>query len=426
MKSLSEYKNKLMLSRPQGVEVKAVGAACNMQCTFCHYAEKTALYKDTTACTMSAETLTQLVRQTIEAVDEGPITFKWTGGEPLLAGIDFYRRALALQEEFGVDREFVNEIRTNGTLIDEAWANFFAEHKFTVWVELDGPEKYHDRYRLMSGGGGTFKLAMAGLEKLKAAGVAYAFRTHVHRANEASPHEVYRFLIDLEPTAIDFVPVVEREANQIARDMGLNLATPPPLRRNLKCQPRVSAWSVTPPGFANFMIQIFDRWVRHDIGRVQIPFFADCLRRWKGEASEQCAYQETCGQNLLIEHDGSIYACEQFVYPGYKRGKVTEGSVAEAVDTLAQQTFGLSKKKDLPAQCKSCLYLFACNGGCPKKRFSRTTEGEPGLNYLCGAYQRLYQHLDTPMQLMRALEDKGRPLTGMTAVLETRPRVGVF
>lgn len=426
MKDLLIYKKALRAKKPNGIEVKAVGASCNLECKFCHYAEKAALFKGKTACSMAAETLTQVVKQTIESVEEGPVTFKWTGGEPLLAGVEFYERALALQEEFGVDREIFNEIRTNGTLIDEAWVDFFAQHNFTVWVELDGPEKFHDRYRLMSQGGGTFKRTIAGIEKLKGAGVEFSLVTHVHRSNQDYPHEVYRFLAGLEPKAIDFVPVVEREANQIARDLGLRLATPPPLRRNLKCQPRISSWSVTPPGYAHFMIEIFDRWVRKDIGRVEIPFFSDCLRRWKGEESGMCSFNETCGGDLLVEHDGSVYACEQFVYPDHKRGHIAKTSIQAVSEQPAQESFGCAKKKDLPAQCKQCQFLFACNGGCPKQRFSRTTDGDPGLNYLCGAYQRLYHHLDTPLKLMLRLEEKGRDLTEIKEVMMNQARVSSF
>ncbi|MFW6354605.1 MAG: anaerobic sulfatase maturase [Verrucomicrobiota bacterium] len=422
MKSRSADKKNCEAATAHELVVKAMGPTCNLQCKYCHYREKSALFPTTAGRSMAADCLDQVLRQQIEAEPEGRLVFRWEGGEPLLAGLDFFRRVVERQQVLAPGRTIINRLKTNGTCLDAAFARFLRDERFEVTVVIDGPEACHDRYRLQQSGGGSFAAVMAGIRQLQDAGTPFSTLTHVHRGNEEQPLEVYAFLRGLGAKSLHFEPIVEREANQRARDMGLNLATPPPLRRNLKCQPRVSSWSVTPPGFARFMIEIFERWVRHDVGRVEIAYFDDMLRRWTGEGSQLCEFREDCGGHLVVEHEGTVYACERFVYPLHERGNVGQKAIGEMSRDLAQEKFVEAKHKALPAQCKRCQFRFACNGGCPKHRFSRSTEGEPGLNYLCNGYRQMFQHLDPYMQLMRRLLERDREVTEIMAVLNRIPR----
>jgi len=418
------------ISNPAGkpilLTLKPAGPSCNLQCKYCYYAEKGALFEDETTWRMSEPVLEQITRRKFEEPSSGPVIFVWEGGEPLLAGKDFFRQAVAHQRRLGEDREVVNRLTTNGTLIDEEWAAFFAAEGFEVGVSVDGPEKFHDRFRLRKCGGGSFEEVMHGIECLKAAEVDFFTMTAVHRGNENHGAEVYGFLRELGAVRLEFAPVVEREANQRARDLGLNLATPPPLRRNLKCQPRVSSWSVTPPGYARFLIEIFERWVRHDVDRVKIEFIDDCLGRWMGQESADCVFQETCGHAMAVEHDGTVYACDHFVYPLFKRGSILESDLGQLRNGSEQVKFGEAKKRDLPAQCRRCSFLFACHGGCPKHRFARSTEGEPGLNYLCNAYKQIFQHFDPYFQVIRRLDKAGKPRADIMDLLNRIPRASGY
>ena len=426
MKALSDYKSDMGSLRLPHLVLKPAGPSCNLQCKYCYYAEKSALFDGETACRMSAECLEAVVKRRLEIDVDGPVIFDWQGGEPLVAGKEMFRQALALQREFGGGREIRNRLQTNGTLIDEEWAEFFKTEGFEISVSIDGPERFHDRYRLRKCGGGSFHEVMRGIELLKAAGVPFSTVTAIHRGNEDSPLEVYAFLRELGAVNLSFVPVVEREANQRARDLGLNLATPPPLRRNLKCQPRVSSWSVTPPGYGRFMIEIFERWVRFDVDRVAIDVIEDTYKRYQGEEGDICVFNETCGDQLAVEHDGSVYACDHFVYPLYHRGSLLKSEATTIANGVEQTKFGDAKKKDLPAQCRRCSFLFACHGGCPKHRFARSTEGEPGLNYLCSAYKQMFQHFDPYFQLMRRLLERDKERSEIMEVLNRIPRASGY
>lgn len=422
MKALSDYKSDMGSIRAPHLILKPAGPSCNLQCKYCYYAEKSALFNEDPTSRMSPEVLTRVVERHFEFPGDGPVMFDWQGGEPLLAGLDTYQAAVAQQKKLGRGRAIRNLIQTNGTLIDEQWAEFFAEEKFEVSISLDGPEKFHDRYRLRKCGGGSFAEVMRGIDFLKAAGVPFSTVTAIHRGNENHPLEVYSFLRELGAERLSFVPVVEREANQRARDLGLNLATPPPLRRNLKCQPRVSSWSVTPPGFGRFMVEIFERWVRTDVDRVTISEIEDTWARYQGQEGEICLFSKTCGDQMAVERDGSVYACDHFVYPLFRLGSILQSDMLTLGQNPEQIKFGQAKQKDLPAQCRRCTFLFACNGGCPKHRFARTTEGDPGLNYLCSAYKQMFQHCDPYFQLMRRLIERQKERSEIMEILDRIPR----
>lgn len=425
MNMLSYYKRDDKSAPPETphLTINPAGPETNILCKYSHYAEKVALFDGEGPWEMSTEHLESVVKQHITMTAGEEVVFTWKGGEPLLAGLDFFRRAVALQAEWGAGRRVRNRLRTNGTLVDEEWAQFLADENFEVVVSIDGPPAIHDRFRLSKEGkGGSWEDVQRGIECLQAAGANVQSSTAIHRVNEEQGLEVYGFLRSLGITAMEFEPAVEREANLRARDLGLRFATPPPLRRNLKCQPRVSSWSVTPRGYAHFMIEVFERWVRNDVGSVTITFFDDALKRWLGASEGLCAFNETCNNCLTVEHDGSLFACDQFVYPSHRRGELGKESLQEVAESPRQLEFAHSKKRDLPEQCRRCRYRFACHGGCPRLRFARSSEGEPGLHYLCHGYQQLFRHLDPYLQLMRRLVEKGREPAEIMAMLNQLPR----
>ena len=299
--------------------------------------------------------------------------------------------------------------------LDGEWCRFLAEHDFDVAVVVDGPKALHDLHRQKRVGGGSFDSVMQGIELLKKHGVSFSTITYVHRDNEDHPIYIYHLLKAIGSTRMEFNPVVERDANVKARRLGLRFATPASLTKRLKCQPRVSSWSVTPIGFGRFMKAIFDEWVRADVGTISIDHFSSAMSSWSGKGPTSCAYEETCGQNLTVEHNGTVYACHQYVYPDFERGQIEKETFSACLNNREQIQFGADKKRELSKQCQRCEYRFACNGGCPKQRFSRSLDGEVGFNYLCVGYQEFFRHIDPYMRTFVQLERAGK---GPEAIME--------
>jgi uncharacterized protein len=313
------------------------------------------------------------------------VTFGWQGGEPTLMGLDFFERAVALQEKYRrPGMKVVNALQTNGTMLNDAWCRFFAEHQFLIGLSIDGPRELHDAYRVDKGGRPSFDRVMAGLELLKKHGVEFNILTTVHAANAGHPLEVYRFLRDEVGTQfIQFIPIVERD-NQSGFQEG----------------ERVTERSVTGRQYGAFLIAIFDEWVRRDVGRIFVQIFDVALSAWVGQRPGLCVFEETCGAALAIEHTGDLYACDHFVEPDYHLGNVADIPLIEMVGSEAQAQFGQDKRDKLPRYCRECEVRFVCNGGCPKNRIIRTPDGEAGLNYLCDGYKAFFMHIDRPMHMM--------------------------
>ncbi|MEW6751585.1 MAG: anaerobic sulfatase maturase [Candidatus Latescibacterota bacterium] len=383
---------------------KPTGSVCNLDCRYCFYLEKGKLYPERgSAWRMDEGTLERYVRQYIEAQDVPEVSFAWQGGEPTLMGIDFFRRAVALQQRYAGGKTISNAFQTNGILIDDEWAAFLAERRFLVGLSLDGPPELHDRYRVDRGGQPTFARVLAGLQCLRRHGVAFNTLTVVQHHNAEYPVEVYRFLRAEASPFMQFIPVVERSTSQPQAD-GLSLVEP-----GFAGQAQVTRWSVTPAQYGRFLCRLFDEWVRQDVGRAFVQPFDVALGAWMGRDSSLCTFAETCGRALVIEHNGDVYACDHFVYPGYRLGSIHEGTLREMVDSPQQRRFGQDKRDALPRLCRRCPYRFACHGGCPKHRFARTPEGERGLNYLCKAYRAFFAHVDPHMRFMAAQVGADRP-----------------
>jgi uncharacterized protein len=386
---------------PAGFHVlsKPAGPICNLDCKYCFYLEKEKLYPEKpahappAAWAMPPEVLETYVRQYIEAQDVPVISFAWQGGEPTLLGVEFFERAVELQARYAGGKRIENALQTNGVLLDDRWGEFLARHHFLVGLSVDGPQRLHDRYRVDKGGQPTFGKVMRGLEYLKKHGVEFNTLTVVHRYNSQHPLEVYRFLKEAGSRFLQFIPIVERVARQPDSD---GLLLPGPQATGAE----VSEWSVEPLDYGKFLCAIFDEWVRRDVARVFVQLFDVALETWMGLPASLCVFRETCGAALAIEHNGDLYSCDHFVYPGFKLGNILVRGLGDMARAPQQVRFGEDKRASLPRYCRECDVRFACNGECPKHRFTRTPDGEEGLNYLCAGYKLFFHHVAPYMEFM--------------------------
>ncbi len=391
---------------PFQVMVKPAGAACNLGCRYCYYLSKDVLYPGSDL-RMSDDLLEEFTRQYLSAQSIPEVTFAWQGGEPTLMGIDFYQRAVELQSMYarpGV--RVLNSIQTNGTLLDDAWCRFLHDHDFLVGISIDGPEEQHNAFRVDKVGRPSFERVIRGLDRLKAHKVEWNLLATVHAANAAYPLEVYRFFRDeLEARFIQFIPIVER------------VVTPDP-----GASQTISDRSVTGRQYGEFLIAIFDEWVRRDVGEVFVQIFDVALGAWLDQAPGLCVFGPTCGDALALEHNGDLYSCDHFVDPEHRLGNIRKSSLAELTGSEIQKQFGQAKLDSLPGICHNCPVRFVCNGGCPKNRFPVTPEGEDGLNWLCEGYKSFFTHIDKPMQFMAAEYQANRPAANIMRHLMQREK----
>jgi uncharacterized protein len=302
-------------------------------------------------------------------------------------------------------------LQTNGTLIDDEWGEFLAEHRFLVGLSIDGPRELHDHYRVDKGNEPTFDRVMRGLTKLAEHNVEFNTLTVVNRQNSRYPLEVYRFLKEIGSGFMQFIPVVERETAQ-PESGGLTLIQP-----SFQGPAEVTEWSVEPLAYGKFLAQIFDEWVRKDVGRVFVQLFDVALESWLGLDASLCVFRKTCGSALAMEHTGDLYSCDHFVYTENKLGNIMEMNLEKMVSSQQQTKFGRDKQDTLPRMCRQCDVRFACNGECPKHRFLKTADGEAGLNYLCAGYKHFFHHIDPFMQFMAAELRAGRPPANVMRIM---------
>jgi uncharacterized protein len=395
------------------VLAKPAGPACNLRCSYCFYLEKSQLF-ESGRLRMSDAMLETFVRDRIRCDDSPEIEFAWQGGEPTLLGVEFFRRAVALQQQYSDGRRITNALQTNGTLIDDAWAEFLAAHGFLVGISIDGPAELHDAYRVDARGAASLERVLRGLRRLQAHGVEFNTLTVVNRLNAKHPLKVYRFLKEIGSRYLQFIALVER---QVRSADGPSALAGPPADVPSSARTEPTAWSVTPVGYGNFLVEIFDAWVRRDVGSTFVQLFDSALGSWVGIGASLCVFAPECGRAIALEHDGAAYACDHYVYPQYRLGRLGEHTLAQMVDSPRQRKFGADKRDTLPSHCRRCELLFACNGGCPKHRFLQAPDGEPGLNYLCAAYKRFFGHADPYLRAMAQLLRDGREAAEIMAVL---------
>jgi len=378
-------------SREFQIFVKPAGAVCNLDCQYCYYRDKRSLYPGTGALRMTDELLERYIVQQIETAGGPETVFSWHGGEPTTLGVDFFRRAVELERRHRpAGWRIRNGIQTNGVLLDEEWCRFLAAEGFTVGLSLDGPAGLHDPYRITRGGHSTHRQAMRGYELLRKHGVATDILCVVHNLNVSQPLTVYRFFREIGASFLGFLPAVE-QAPELPGGVG----------------------PYTPPAdaYGAFLCRIFDEWIERDTARIAVQAFEEAARPALGMEHSLCVFRETCGQIPVVEHNGDFFPCDHYVDREHRLGNIGETPLAELLNGPAQRAFGEAKRDTLPRFCRECEVLAMCHGGCPKYRFTRTPDGEEGLNYLCAGLKRFFLHSRGPIARLvaRGREQEARP-----------------
>ena len=406
LKDTLTLQDAVKITGPQAfnIMIKPVGSLCNLKCHYCYYLDKAEIYGGREP-RMTEQMLEHFVKEYIRANDVVEVFFNWHGGEPLLAGLDFYRKAVAFQQKYAGSKKIHNTLQTNATLITPQWAQFFRANGFLIGVSLDGPQNVHDRYRGGKGGASVYDRVIRGIMELYRAGVQYNVMATVNKQSEGRALEIYQLLKSAGTRFIQFMPVVEHVKD------GLIVS---PETKGAK----LASWSVSAAGFGKFLCDIFDYWVRNDVGKVFVNQFDAALACWCGVQPGLCAFAQTCGGNAVIEHNGDLYPCDHFVYQDYRIGNVLETDLRTLMNSQKQIKFGIDKRNGLPEKCLRCRWFFACHGECPKHRFNVTDKGETGLNALCEGYEIFFSHISPYMDEMKKLLMAGKPASGVMDILK--------
>jgi uncharacterized protein len=404
------FTDALKLKRPAAFHVmlKPAGPICNLNCTYCYYLEKKNLYPAKSEFRMTDELLELYTKQFIETNEIPVVTFTWQGGEPTLMGIDFFKRAIELQKKYAGGKTIENAFQTNGTKLNDDWCMFLKDNNFLVGISIDGEEHNHDYFRKTHSGGPSFKRAMKGIELLHRHKVEFNTLSCVNSYNVNYATETYRFLKRIGSGFIQFLPVVERISDH--PEPGDLILVPPAFGP----EATVTSWSVGSEDFGKFLITIFNEWVRNDVARYYVQIFDTTLANYVGEMPGLCVFSETCGDALVMEHNGDLFSCDHFVYPEYFLGNISKTPMIDMVKSQRQFDFGINKRNKLPRYCLKCNVRYACHGECPKHRFISTPDGQPGLNYLCAGYKKFFNHVEPYMDYMaKELKNKRAPANVM-------------
>lgn len=400
-------------ARPLYVMTKPAGSLCNLACTYCYYTEKSKLYTDNPKHVMSDELLERFIREYMDSQTGPDVLFTWHGGETLMRPLSFYQKAVRLQQQYARGRRVENALQTNGTLLTDEWCRFLHDEQWLVGISIDGPQEFHDEYRVNRQGRPSFVQVMKGIRLLNKHQVEWNAMAVVNDFNADYPLDFYHFFKEIGCRYLQFTPVVER----IYRHPdGRILASP-----QEGAEAALADFSVTPKQWGHFLCSIFDEWVTQDVGSTFIQLFDATLANWVGVQPGLCSMAETCGHAGVMEFNGDVYSCDHFVFPEYKLGNLQRQSLVEMMYSPRQLAFGQAKRDSLPRQCRECEYLFACHGECPKNRFATTADGEAGLNYLCEGYHRFFQHVAPYMDFMKEeLKNERPPANVMKWINEKR------
>jgi uncharacterized protein len=389
-------------AKPMYIMTKPAGSLCNLACTYCYYTEKSRLYPNRPQHIMSDELLERFTREYIEAQTTPSVLFTWHGGETLMRPLSFYQRAVQLQKRYAAGRQIDNCIQTNGTLLTDEWCKFFHDNNWLVGLSVDGPQEFHDEYRKTRLRKPSFKQVMKGIELLNKHQVEWNAMAVVNDYNADYPLEFYNFFKEIGCHYIQFAPIVERI---FKHSDGRLLASP----ADNSAEAVMADFCVSPQQWGDFLIALFDEWVKADVGTYFIQLFDSTLANWAGVQPGVCSLTETCGHAAVMEFNGDVYSCDHFVFPEYRLGNIYDHTLVEMMFSERQSQFGEAKKSSLPKQCRQCEYLFACHGECPKNRIAHTKDGEPGLNYLCEGYHRFFEHVAPYMDFMKEELRQQRP-----------------
>lgn len=376
------------LKYPIYVLAKPIGAVCNLRCSYCYYLEKEELLPESSSHKMSTSVLKMFTEQYIQAQPGRQALFTWHGGEPLLSGLDYYKKALHFQEPYKQDWQIDNVIQTNGTLLNDEWCRFFKENNFLIGISLDGPEHCHDRYRKNIAGKGSFNEVMMGIDLLKKHEVEFNILSVVNDYNVSYPLEIYDFFKSIGAKYIQFTPVVER-----INKKGM-------LSVQKETEAVLTPWSVPSLEYGRFLCDIFDEWVKKDVGEIFVTTFDATLAGYMNVSPGICIYAKTCGHAAALESNGDLYACDHFVFPEHKLGNITERTITEMMLSDVQIKFGNDKRNHLSNTCQKCKYLSLCNGECPKNRFLKIENENVDINYLCEGLRYYFNHTKPYMRFM--------------------------
>jgi uncharacterized protein len=395
---------------------KPIGSACNLDCSYCFYLHKEQLLEQHRGRRMDDTHLELFIKQYIEAQDGEQIVFSWQGGEPTLMGIDFYRKVVELQAKYKpANQRIENDLQTNGTLLNEEWCAFLKEHHFLVGLSIDGPRDLHDAYRVTRSGKPTFDKVMEAVDHMHRHGVRFNALAVINRLNAKRPIDVYRFLTrDIGATYVQFNPCVEPISFKSTAPQFWDPETIP-IVGSARSRPGapdsvVTDWSVDADDWGYFLCRTFDEWYQKDLGRVLVNLFETAVAQTMGLASQLCITAEFCGKGLAIEHDGTVYSCDHYVYPEYELGNINQHHLQDMAFSERQKAFGFAKRDTLPQYCKDCKHLELCWGECPKNRVVRAPDGELGLNYLCPGIKRFHDYAGPRI---RQIADKTRSVRGI-------------
>ena len=399
------FKDALKLKAPNAFQVmlKPAGSSCNLNCTYCYYLEKKKLYPGESRPRMSDHLLETFTKQFIEAHEVPVVTFTWQGGEPTLMGLDFFRKAIDLQKKYANGKKIENAFQTNGTMLNDDWCRFLADNNILVGISIDGAEHNHNHYRKDRSGRGSFGRVMKGIELLHRNKVEFNTLSVVNDYNVHYATETYRFLKRIGSGFMQFLPVVERIAS------GRKANEPELVAPVHGTDANVTSWSVPAAEYGRFLVTIFDEWVRNDVARYFVQIFDATLANYVAENPGICVFNDTCGDALVMEHNGDVYSCDHFVYPEYYLGNLDNGNLTELINKQSQFDFGIAKRNTLPPECLRCNVLYACHGECPKHRFLKSSGGSHGLNYLCEGYKMFFSHVEPYMEFMAGELKHRRP-----------------
>ncbi len=379
----------MQLNQPFHIMVKPIGAVCNLRCEYCFYLGKTGLYPEEKDFRMPDDVLEQYIKSYIEAQSGPTVSFAWQGGEPTLMGLAFFERVVELQKQYLPDGwQCENSLQTNGILLDEAWCHFLHQHGFLVGLSLDGPPQLHDLYRRDPEGKGTSAQVIEALRRMQEHQVEFNILCVVNNANAEQPLAVYDFFKEMDCGFLQFIPLVEPENG------------------------RPSHRSVSGSQYGYFLTQIFNEWVRHDLGDIYVQMFESCVGSAAGMGAGVCVNSRYCGRFLAMEHNGDLYACDHYVVPSHKLGNIMADSMGEMVNSDAQNGFGRDKFDALPQKCLDCAVLTMCFGGCPKDRLLQDEDGR-WRNVLCEGFFQFFSYIHPYMERIVQLLKKQAPPESM-------------